>query len=208
MRKEASKNMTNSLFSSGEDWQSNACVSWSHDSIGLYIDGYRKAADDLAHKVVESSRDQDILVYPIVFLYRQYIELQLKRIIRESKILLYQGNDFPQHHRIRDLWNDAKGLMRNIIKKVDSSAKDYITKKDVDLIDKIISDFVEVDPDSFSFRYPKDKDGNNNLDGVTHINIRNLHDQMDLLTEQLEKYDLVIGLLRDWRSDMHATYGP
>ncbi|GAC19580.1 hypothetical protein [Paraglaciecola arctica] len=83
--------MTNSLFSSGEDWQSNACVNCSHDSIGLYIDGYRQAADTLAHKVVESSRDQDILVYPIVFLFRQYIELQLKRIIRES-------NQWGQRH--------------------------------------------------------------------------------------------------------------
>jgi hypothetical protein len=200
--------MTNSLFSSGEDWQSNAFVNCSHDSIGLYINGYRQAADTLAHKVVESSRDQDILVYPIVFLYRQYIELQLKRILRESRILLYEGNDFPQHHRIRDLWNDAKGLMKKIIRKVDGRAKDYITKSNVETIDKIIMDFVEVDPDSFAFRYHKDKDGNNSLDGVTHINIRNLHDQMDVLTELLDKYDLVVGLLREWQSDMHADYAP
>jgi len=178
-----------------------------HDSIGLYIEGYRKAADDLSHKAIESRSDQDILIYPIVFLYRQYIELQLKRIIRESKVLLSEGNKFPQHHRIKDLWNDAKGLMRNIIKKVDSSPKEYITNKDVRLIDEIIMDFVEVDPDSFSFRYPADKDGTNNLDGVTHINIRNLHDQMNRLTEQLEKYDLVVELLREMQSDMYSGCG-
>ncbi|MCQ8119628.1 hypothetical protein [Methylomonas rosea] len=200
--------ITNSMFSSGEDWKSNACVAWSPDAISLYIDGYRKAADELAHLVVGSARDRDILVYPIVFLYRQYIELQLKKVIRESKILLSEGNDFPQHHRIKDLWNDAKGLMRKIIKTVDSGAKEYITQKDVETIDKIIIDFEGVDPESFTFRYPKDKAGNDNLNGISHINIRNLHDQMELLTEKLEKYDLVVGLLREWQSDMYSTYAP
>ena len=114
--------MSNSLFSSDEDWKSNACISRSGYSIVHYIDGYRKAADALAHKVVESGCDQDILVYPIAFLYRQYIELQLKHIIKESRGLLSEGSGFPEHHKIRDLWHVANGLMKKIIKEVDVSA--------------------------------------------------------------------------------------
>ena len=174
----------------------------------LYIDGYRKAADALAHKVVESASDQDILVYPIAFLYRQYIELQLKHIIRESRILLSEGNGFPEHHKIKALWDVANGLMKKIIKEVDNSAQEYITKSDIDEIGRIVNEFVKVDPESFSFRYPKDKQGNDNLEGITHINLRNLHDQMDILSEKLDKFDLVVGLLRDWQSEMYSNYGP
>lgn len=87
--------MSNSLFSGDNDWKANACLNWSPDSLGLYIEGYREAADKLVHDVVESGTNQDILVFPISFLYRQYIELQLKHIIRESRILLEECKSFP-----------------------------------------------------------------------------------------------------------------
>jgi len=188
--------MTNSLFSGDKDWQANACLNWSHDSLKLYIDGYRVAADKLVHDVVDNASNQDILVFPISFLYRQYIELQLKHIIRESRIFLEEGNSFPEHHIIRDLWCTANGLMAKIIKDHDATIKDYITNSDIDKIQQIITDFVKVDPDSFAFRYPKDKKGNKNLEGIKHINLRKLHDQMEILKEKLDKYYLVVSLLR------------
>lgn len=199
--------MTNSLFSGDEDWQANACLNWAHDSLGLYIEGYREAADNLVHDVVESSNNQDLLVYPISFLYRQYIELQLKHIIRESRIFLEDGNSFPEHHKIRDLWFTANGLMTKIIKEHDATIKEYIRNSDIEIIQKIITEFVKVDPDSFAFRYPKDKKGNNNLDGIQHINLRKLHDQMEILKEKLDKYYLVVSLLRDYKDEMSSEYG-
>ena len=74
------------------------------------------------------------------------------------------------------------------------------------MIGTIVNDFVEVDPESFSFRYPTDKNGNNCLEGITHINLRNLHDQMDVLAEKLDKFDHVVGLLREWQSEMYSNY--
>lgn len=196
--------MTNPLFSPGDDWPSNACLNWSHDSIRNYLDGYRKGADVLAHKVVETSTDQDTLIFPIVFLYRQYIELHLKYIIRESRILLSEGTGFPEHHKIKALWDLANGLMNKITKDIDPSAGDFITKDDLAIIDTIINHFSQVDPESFSFRYPNDKKGNNTLDGLTHINIRNLHDQMEILACNLDKFQLVVDYIRDW----HSEYQP
>ena len=203
--------MTNSLFSFGNDRENNACLNWSKGSIKLYIEGYRKAADALVHKVVESSSDQDILVYPIAFLYRQYIELQLKSIIQDSRVLLSEDSGFPEHHKIKTLWEVAHDLMKKIISQKDISAGEYITKEDIELIDKIINEFDKVDPGSFAFRYPKDKCGNINLEGIIHINLRDLHDQIDLLQDKLEKFDVVIGLLNEWenewRSEMRSICG-
>ncbi len=200
--------MSNNLFSADTDWTNNACLNWSHDSIGLYISGYKEAADILVSKVIETSSDQDILVYPIAFLYRQYIELQLKSIIKDSRHILEDGAGFPEHHKIKDLWCEAKRLMKNIINNLDKTADEYITKNDLKIIENIINDFVAIDPISFSFRYPTDKQGKTNLEGLTHINLRKLGQQIGLLSESLDKFDLVIGLIDEWQSDMKGTYGP
>jgi len=200
--------MSNSLFSGDQDWKANACLNWSLDSMGLYIEGYREAADKLVHDVVETGTNQDTLVFPISFLYRQYIELQLKHIIRESRIFLGEGASFPEHHRIQDLWNTANSLMAKIIKDHDQSIRDYITKEDIGAIKTIITEFVKVDPESFAFRYPNDKKGNRNLDGIEYINLRKLHDQMEILKEKLDKYYLCVSLLRDFQDEMRAEYGP
>lgn len=199
--------MSNSLFSGDQDWRANACLSWSLDSMGLYIEGYKKAADKLVCDVMETGTNQDTLVFPISFLYRQYIELQLKHIIRESRVFLEKGAKFPEHHRIKDLWNTANSLMAQIIKEHDKSISDYITKEDIEAIKIIITEFVNVDPESFAFRYPNDKKGNKNLDGIEYINLRKLHDQMEIIKEKLDKYYLCVSLLRDFQDEMRFEYG-
>ncbi|HHS8916416.1 TPA: hypothetical protein ACTVMT_005267, partial [Escherichia coli] len=46
-----------------------------------YTEGYRRAADILINHIDESGRDQDFLVYPVLFLYRHHLELLIKQII-------------------------------------------------------------------------------------------------------------------------------
>ena len=97
-----------SVFCGDADWQTNACLNWLNDPIELYATGYKEAGDRLVEFVLLNSRDQDFLIYPIVFLYRQYVELRLKEIIKEGLILLEEGNAFPKHHKIWELWCHAK----------------------------------------------------------------------------------------------------
>lgn len=194
--------VSNSLFSSGEEWQSNACVNYSHAPMRLYILGYKKAGDILAQQVIETARDQDSLVYPIAFLYRQYIELQLKDIIKESRILLSEGSTFPEHHKLKTLWELVSQLMRKVIAKADESAGKYITSEDFAFVETVVSSFVEIDPESMAFRYPKNKHGCSSLGEIRHINIHNLAEQINELSERLEKFDLVVGVLRDGQNEM------
>lgn len=58
------------LFKSDSDWHNNACLNFQYDMSHGYINGYKLAADSLVVKVNETGRDQDYLVYPIVFLYK------------------------------------------------------------------------------------------------------------------------------------------
>jgi len=183
-------------------------VNYSNTPMRLYILGYKKAADLLAQQVFETTNDQDTLVYPIAFLYRQYIELQLKDFIREGRILLSEGHTFPEHHKIKALWELASQLMKKTIATIDPSAGEYITQTDFAFIETVVSNFVEVDPESMAFRYPNKKSGDSSLGNMRLINIRNLAEQVNELSERLEKFDLVVGYLRDWQNEMRQTYGP
>lgn len=194
--------MNNQLFSSDGNWKDKACVNYSHAPMHLYISGYKKAADLLAWQVVESGNDQDDLVYPIVFLYRQYLELQLKSIIKESRILLSEGHGFPMHHKIKVLWELVGQLMKKIIATVDSSVSEYITAEDFTFIDRAVMNFVEVDPDSIAFRYPENKRDDISIEGLRHINIRVLAESINELDARLIKFDLVVGLIRDWQKNL------
>ena len=62
------------------DWQSNACLNYmGSDDRYAYSEGYLRAARYLIEWILATASDQDILVYPIIFLYRHHIELVLKQ---------------------------------------------------------------------------------------------------------------------------------
>ena len=102
------------IFTSDHDWHCNACINWSHDALELYTMGYKEAADNLVEQIVEGGILQDALVYPICFLYRQYIELRLKELIKSGRRLLEENGMFPQHHKIEHLWELAVTIMNKV----------------------------------------------------------------------------------------------
>jgi len=72
------------------DWHNTALLNemqGAHDP-WRYAEGYKRAAGILVRHVQEDRFGKDLLVYPIIFLYRHHLELALKRIIRRSPKLL------------------------------------------------------------------------------------------------------------------------
>ena len=92
------------------DWWHNARLNLFYDNWNMYAEGYKVAGNVLVEYIKEKQFDQDYLVYPIVFLYRQYIELQLKAIIRDGNQLLDIPEKFPHHHKIYELWKKCGGI--------------------------------------------------------------------------------------------------
>ena len=65
-------------FCGGElDRHNNACLGWLPDPTEAYILGFKSAADRLIKSLAEDRSLLDATIYPVVFLYRQYIELSL-----------------------------------------------------------------------------------------------------------------------------------
>jgi len=156
------------LFKVDDDWWHNACLNYLHDGWILYADAYKCAGDLLVERNKGNQKDKDLLIYPVVFLYRQYIELRLKQIIRDGNQLLDIPEKFPKHHRIDELWKQCRKILEEEGPRSPSS--------DLEAVEECILQFSEKDPTSMAFRYPTDKNGNPSLPGLRIVNLRNLAD--------------------------------
>lgn len=112
-----------------------------------YTDSYKNVADRLVEWYVEEYR-VDSLVYPIMFLYRHHLELQLKSLLRN--LYSFHGHQWnlQKTHDLVKLWHEVRPLMEEICLQ-DTEDNDHIEAR--------IKEFSQIDPDSESFRYPDRK---------------------------------------------------
>jgi hypothetical protein len=89
------------LFDSADDWYHNACINLRFFNWDVYASGYKHAGDLLVQHVIDTRNHRDTLVFPIVFNYRQYIELRLKELILIGRILSDESPEFPPTHNLR-----------------------------------------------------------------------------------------------------------
>ena len=167
------------LFSSDGYRRHSACLNYSHVPWEAYTIGYKEAADILVQSIVERKGTPDTLVYPIVFLYRQYLELRLKDLYRDGCLLLDKKPNLKINHNLKTLWQ----AVRKIFEEVWPNGN----MEQWEALDDLIQQFVVIDPGSFTFRYPTKKDGSQALDSaVRQINLRILSDVIDAMSTVLE----------------------
>lgn len=186
------------LFTGAGYWQEKARIHAFSDRPEAYAQGYRLAADTLVQHVMVTARHQDTLLFPIAFLYRHYLELRLKGIISDGRQLLDNGIGYPTHHRIDDLWDDTKGLMREIWRK--PAPQEY------HLMDHVISEFARRDPEGETFRYAQTKDGQETLSDIPLINLRHLAESIGEVADLLDGVSTEISRYLDYKSEMLAAY--
>lgn len=157
----------------------------------VYADGYKRAADLLVRHL-ETTYDVNTVVYPILFLYRQYIELSLKDMIRDGSFLNYRRARPPFVHELENLWKQA----RDIIKKHLSN----IPAGDLDRIESLIGEFSKLDPTSAAFRYPSKEDGEPWFPyDFPAINLRQVADVMGELSALLKPIGDMLSICCDLR---------
>ena len=118
----------------------------------IYAHGYKRAADELVDKV-EGEAPDDVLILPIVFLYRHYVELTLKDLILRLVSLCGLHIEPKQitGHKLPPLWELAKQHLHCVKEEMQD-------KEVVPALDKLIGELQDLDPDSMHFRYAVDKD--------------------------------------------------
>jgi hypothetical protein len=180
------------------DWKNNACLhSSASDPTYAYVEGYKRAADVLVSHVMNAGRDQDFLVYPIVFLYRQHLELRFKEIISDGSKLFPDDETLKvkRIHSLVELWPIAK----KVIQKVWSEESDC---SDYEKINHFIEEITKVDGNSTTFRYPKTKDGINTLRDLQHINLRHLAECIHAIYGFLDGASCGLGFYLDQKDEI------
>ncbi len=82
------------------DWRNNACLNPFRNEDYQYIAGFRLAAEILVESVTTNHREQDSLIFPIMYNYRHYLELSLKRMISMGCCLLDQSRLNSHGHNL------------------------------------------------------------------------------------------------------------
>ncbi len=186
------------VFGSREDWHLNACLGytaldWRWD---WYADGYKRAADMLVEQVEHTGSDQDILVFPIVFLYRHYLEIRLKELLQvSSRCLDESATEVPRHHDLIKLWT----AVRPRLEKVWPEGEYH------DDVEDLLKQFCRIDAGSFAFRYPVKADGTPTLaEAGSHINLGRVRDAVAGVSTVLDGSSIGLGEYLKAKQEMEA----
>lgn len=166
----------------------------------LYEQGYLMAAQQVLDRIVTSGFDQDFLVYPLVFLYRQYLELQLKLVIHLGREL-YGGRSGPMKtHSLAALWDVAIGYIRRTWPD---------DTQDTTRIRADLAEFDALDGGSYAFRYPVGTSQEPSLpDNLTRFNVATFAKRAEAIGGYLEGASNGMWAHRDWQREMTAEYAP
>ncbi len=141
-----------------------------------YINSYKMAGDSLVDKEVP-----DLLIYPIMFCYRHYLEQLLKNICRKNmERKEYRDFIYIASHNILKIWNGANKYLQG------NNSVD-----DIQFVHEIVYWFNEHDPDSFAFRYETDKKNKRSIKEDT-LSIDTL-----ALKRNIEKVDMILRYTYD-----------
>jgi hypothetical protein len=145
----------------------------------LYADGYLLAAD----RIVESLKglpSEDALIYPIFYLYRHHIELELKGAISLFLNWLYRGTPEertkeveeltqPQLHGIHTLWNKLKRLAPKEL--------DEMGTETTEAFQSLVQQITDHDASGQAARYAFYRDGKQTFTRVNEVDLDNLRTQ-------------------------------
>lgn len=112
----------------------------------LYSEGYKEAGNRLYEFCSKNRFSVNTLIYPVVFNYRQFIELRLKELIMMGYRLLDINKDFANEHSLLKLWVTYKN---DILANIGNVEPEILNN-----VERTISQFNTEDPKSMSFRYP------------------------------------------------------
>lgn len=191
------------LFRGGTKyWWFNATLNWVPDDslLDTYATGYLQAAQFVGRTLARKRSVRLTLaaaIYPLVFLWRHYLELRFKELVLSFSDLRDQKPpaNVMQQHNLSRLWSSLRPMVR-----------DQMTKKELALLDAVIQEFDAVDPTSQSFRYHASTKGQRSVSGVTHIGVPRLVAALSKVSDLLEGMSMAASVERDQRAEMYSDY--
>lgn len=147
----------------------NIMVTYDNESFYKYASGYYECGLTLINNLLNDNRyeelsklnedfrkesiklEEECNIYPVMFLFRQYLELMIKALYLEFEIA--EQKEIFHNHKISDLWPPLKNKLLELEK--DNEELDGITER----LDEIANKFSIIDDKSYCFRYPVNTKG-------------------------------------------------
>jgi len=190
------------------DWHNKAMLlhEWG-DRWSVYATGYKQAADIAVDRIKAGYGGQDLLVYPIMFMYRHSLELSIKNLIQLAWQLLNKeaSNDLGSHNLVT-LWRICRPLLEE--------AAPGDSTIELGHVGVLIDEFCRYDAGSYAFRYPvtkpdpKTKQRTPTLQGIDEINLRNVQKVIGNVSALLMAAASMLAVHLQHNADMEAQYGP
>lgn len=160
-----------------------------------YVTSYQECGEFLKNVISEKGKNN--LFMPMCYLYRNAVELGLKKIIVESSSL--DREDAlkairKKKHSFLGLWNKISDEVRNLA--YDSS------DPTVDYVEQYINNFHEFDTSSDKFRYPCNKDLGVYFSTPTKLDLENVSDSFVELINFLDGVDCMLLYEKQCKEEM------
>lgn len=188
-----------------QDYKNNAIVSSGIDKFFLFSDGYKAASQKLFQQLDGNSYDANTIVYPLIFLNRQFLELRLKELISGLNYISDHNRQFPNGHNLSILWTEFKKKITVLDNGI------HLDEKIFPHAERLVLEFNDIDPGSFSFRYPVDTtpDRNPSLK-MKNVDLLNFQTVMTKLYHFLDGYSFLIfhlvEMTEDFILEMQSMY--
>ena len=179
------------------------CHLWqelSDEGFHVKITGYTKVIDYIYKNQQISNK---VKLYPLIFMFRNTIELCLKRLFF-SRV----GAGVPKevfnskrksHYLKKDLWKNVRPV---IIK----YANDFgHCLEDVDIFEKLLDEINKLDKKGDNFRYPTSYSLEYRIDNIT-IDLSNVYRCLKAIINFLEGCDSMLDSIADFESEIKAEY--
>lgn len=154
-------------------------------------EGYKMAADIMVDETVEDETTRGLLVFPIIFNYRQFLELSLKYQLACFGPSVGVDPNWKVHD-LAKLW--AEFLV--VLERFGTSDPDHAD----DIVQETVLEFAKIDPGSYSFRYPVDTKGQPLPIAYTELHLPTLKDVMNAVAGYFSGCDGYLdSLLNDSR---------
>lgn len=160
----------------------------AHTRLVLMTDGYKEAGDLMVRASERDPLLRDKLVFPVIFNYRQFVELSLKYQLATYGPTVGVEPNWNTHYLER-LWAPFVDMLQRY------GAKDPDEADPI--IGEIVAEFAKIDPASYSYRYPVDRDGNAIPIEYTDLHLPSLADVMDAVGNYFTGTDGYLDHLKD-----------
>ncbi len=129
--------------------------------------GYIEAANLLVDAAGKDIYHGRILLYPVLFLYRHALELDLKYTIETYGRFAGEKPNL-QDHDLVSLWRSVHKVLKHFGSNDPADAN----------VERLVAEFSKLDPNSVSFRYARDNKGKDIALGTEPVNLREFRDVM------------------------------